>query len=217
MSLELIPTDDGSFTFYRADIDETYHSRHGAKQESQYVFIDKGLKHYYNLHKPEIIRIFEVGFGTGLNALLTLEQAPCKIDYKGVEKFPIDNETHKSWLNQMDLDQQIGSSVIDFDWDKKCAYKDHFIHKSSKDLFDFETQDNAFDLIYFDAFGFRAQEEMWTSEVCQYMHQILDTNGVLVTYAAKGLVRRNLESAGFVCERLEGPPGKREMLRATKI
>jgi tRNA U34 5-methylaminomethyl-2-thiouridine-forming methyltransferase MnmC len=217
MSLELIPTEDGSFTFYRADIDETYHSRHGAKQESQYVFLDKGLKYYCSLHQPEVIRIFEVGFGTGLNALLTLEQAQCSVDYKGVEKFPIDTETHKKWLKQMDLNHSIGAAIIDLDWDKKCAFENHIIHKSSNDLFDFETQDNAFDLIYFDAFGFRAQEEMWTSAVCKYMHQILDTKGILVTYAAKGLVRRNLESAGFICERLEGPPGKREMLRATKI
>lgn len=217
MSLELTPTQDGSYTFYRSDIDETYHSRHGALQESQHVFINMGLLHYYNLHQPSGIRIFEVGFGTGLNTLLSLAQAPCTIDYKGIEKFPIEKETHHTWLKHMNLDQQIGSALIELNWDKKSAFNNHFINKSSADLFDFEKQDNAFDLIYFDAFGYRAQEEMWTAEVCQYMHSILDHKGILVTYAAKGIVRRNLEAAGFTCERLEGPPGKREMLRASKL
>ena len=217
MSLELTPTQDGSYTFYRADIDETYHSRHGARQESQHVFINMGLLHYHELYKPPIIRIFEVGFGTGLNTLLSLEQAPCTIDYKGVEKFPIDKLTHSNWLSHMDLDQKTGKELIELEWDTHHQLNQHFIHKSSKDLFEFEKQDLAFDLVYFDAFGFRAQEEMWTTEVCHYMYSILDQKGVLVTYAAKGMVRRNLEAAGFICERLEGPPGKREMLRASKL
>ena len=217
MSLELIETQDGSYTFYRADIDETYHSRHGAEQESMHVFIQYGLNYYSNLHTPERVSIYEVGYGTGLNALLSLHHANCAVDYYGIEKFPIPEKQHLGWLDKSKLNPEIGQAMITAAWNETCELNHHTVFKSDADLFDFKQHKKPFNIIYFDAFGFRAQEEMWTLEVCQYLYSILGNNGILVTYAAKGLVRRNLQEAGFATERLPGPPGKREMLRATKV
>lgn len=217
MSLELIETQDGSFTFYRADIDETYHSRHGAEQESRHVFIQNGLNYYVDLHPVGRVKIYEVGFGTGLNALLSFQQNNCSIDYYGIEKYPIPENQHLKWLEKSKLDKTLGTEMLTATWNSVATFGKHTLVKSNEDLFSFKKHESTFDIIYFDAFGFRAQEEMWTLEVCQYLYSILGNNGILVTYAAKGLVRRNLQEAGFETERLPGPPGKREMLRATKV
>lgn len=218
--VNLLETADGSYSLYRADIDETYHSRHGAKQESEHVFIKTGLNYFLNKWpEKEAVSVFEVGFGTGLNFFLTLNSFPKskQLYYHGVEKFPLDKNIHKNWLQQSTfLQSSLFDKWIDAPWNDIITQENISL---LKDECDFLIKDNfkaIYDVIYMDAFGFRAQEEMWTDDVCQKLFQLCATNGVLVTYCAKGVVRRSLQKVGFICERLPGPPGKREMLRAVK-
>lgn len=218
MNLELLKTADGSYTLYRTDIDETYHSQHGAIQESAYVFIQQGLKYFIEKHPyNDCISIFEVGFGTGLNAILSLEETGKSIHYFTLEKHPIEEKLHKNWLLKCGLNNVLSNTIVNAEWNKKVEINQHFLHKAHKCLFDFDDKKNSFDIVYFDAFGFRAQEEMWQQNVCNYLFQLLKNGGILVTYAAKGSFRRNLVNTGFTCEKLPGPPGKREMIRATKL
>ena len=218
--VNLLETADGSYSLYRADIDETYHSRHGAKQESEHVFIKSGLNYFLNKWpEKEAVSVFEVGFGTGLNFFLTLNSFPKskQLYYHGVEKFPLDKNIHKSWLQQSTfLQPSLLDKWINTPWNDTITHENISL---LKDECDFLIQDNfkaIYDVIYMDAFGFRAQEEMWTDDVCLKLFQLCAKNGVLVTYCAKGVVRRSLQKVGFICERLPGPPGKREMLRAVK-
>ena len=217
---ERIQTDDGSDTLYLAGISEHYHSTFGAIQESRHVFIESGLK---NCPKSTLT-IFEVGFGTGLNAYLTLLEALSskqKINYITVEKYPLDAEIWES-LNypslisegSVDLFQAIHRSA----WNEKVRINDYLtIMKLSSDIADLDySKLPAFDLIYFDAFSPDKQPELWAKPILNQIKRHCNQNGIFVTYCAKGEVRRNLVAVGFIVERLPGPPGKREMLRATK-
>ena len=218
--VDLLETADGSFSLYRADIDETYHSRHGAKQESEHVFIKTGLLFFLNKWpEKQQISIFEVGFGTGLNFFLTLNNFPANKNmfYHGVEKFPLEKNIHKKWLQQSTfLESESCDKWIEADWNSTINQQNISLLKDESDFLDQKNFKPIYDIIYMDAFGFRAQEEMWTDDVCEKLFQLCATNGVLVTYCAKGVVRRSLQKVGFICERLPGPPGKREMLRAIK-
>lgn len=216
---EIRTTADGSVTIFLPQWDESYHSKHGAIQEAKHVFIESGLNF---VNKAEL-SILEIGFGTGLNALLTLIEAKnkhLKIDYTGVEAFPI-KPNEISALNYSQILND-ASFEADFDklhasdWENKVIINAHFTLKKVQSLFEEISFDNQFDLIYFDAFGFRVQPELWSEKIFNFMYKALKKEGVLVTYACRTPIKKAMEAAGFKTEKLPGPPGKREMLRAIK-
>lgn len=219
MKRKIILTADGSKTIQIEDWDEQYHSKHGAVQEAYHVFISQGLR----LFKNRSINLLEIGFGTGLNALITLLEAPklnLHIDYVGVEAFPVSLEevAELGYCEQLDCMDKQGEfqKMHEIPWEEQFSIADGFtLIKQKKDFLQVDDT-NLFNLIYFDAFGARVQPELWTEDVFSRMYRALQEEGVLVTYAAKGSVRRAMQAVGFSVERLPGPPGKREMLRATK-
>lgn len=219
--IEVRITADGSTTLYRKDIDETYHSNHGALQEARHVFIHQGLCQKLDL---EEIKILEVGLGTGLNALLTYLHASDnakKIDYHGLEAHPL----NESILRQVNYAQMIDDIrahdawlyLHEKPWNEVFAWSPQIkMTKIHEKLQNFEPIAEFYDIIYFDAFGFRAQEEMWDFKILEKLHKALKNNGFLVTYCAKGSFKRDLKALGFRVENVPGPPGKREMTRAIK-
>lgn len=207
---ELVKTADGSFTLFIPEVEETYHSTHGAVQESMHVFIENGLK----ACDKESIRVLEVGLGTGLNAMLTLQNATTKIDYSALEPYPLSkeilNELAASRSDQFEMKFHVSNAG---EW---ISLQENFSFiRMEVGLEEFSSEEK-FDVIYYDAFGPRVEPGLWTLERMQQCFDLLNDGGVLVTYCAKGEVRRNLQAAGFVVERLAGPPGKREMLRGVK-
>ena len=219
MKREIITTGDGSKTIQIMDWQEQYHSKHGAIQEAYHVFIKSGL----DLFKKQEINILEIGFGTGLNAFITLiefEKRKLKVNYTGVEAYPVSVEE----LDQLNYLEELKSLArkTDYDlmhtspWGKTVEIVADFGLKKEQILFKDISAVAEYDLIYFDAFGARVQPELWTVEIFQIMFNAMKSNGYLVTYAAKGSVRRAMQEVGFLVERLPGPPGKREMLRAQK-
>jgi tRNA U34 5-methylaminomethyl-2-thiouridine-forming methyltransferase MnmC len=213
-------TADGSNTLFNETIGEHYHSTHGALQESKHVFIEAGLKHV--IQDKEEISIFEVGFGTGLNFLLTLEycnEHHKKLLYYAIEAFPLTKEELTSTGYQQ--------YVLQGTWDSLLThYEAALLQETSlapgrglyipfDTLEKYETNQQ-FDLIYYDAFSVQHQPEMWTDEIISHACSFLKKGGVLVTYAITGKLKRALKSIGFTIEKLQGAPGKREMLRATK-
>ena len=225
---EFIITEDGSHTLFVPELNEHYHSIHGAIQESMHVFIQTGLNTFTD---KKDISIFEVGFGTGLNALLTLREAISQqknIKYTTIEKYPIrleeieilnyPNALGGELKNEFELLHNADwGSFSNIDLNKNKTGEATFnLKKVHLDLRNFAPE-NTFDLIYFDAFSPNVQPELWSEEVFNTMYQCLNVGGILVTYSAKGFVKRNLRSAGFLVKRLPGPLGKREMLRASKF
>ena len=219
MEREIIRTSDGSTTIHIKDWDECYHSKHGAIQEAKHVFIKNGLALFPN----QKVSILEIGFGTGLNAFITYLEAKKFeqiIDYVGVEAYPISEEELKSMNYPEELDA-LDSKVIfdkmhDGNWEEKNLLSDSFSLTKRKQFFEEIDDIEKFDLIYFDAFGYRVQPELWTVEVFERMYKSLKPNSVLVTYAARGVIKRNMIEVGFTVEKMAGPPGKREMFRARK-
>lgn len=219
MKREIVITSDGSSTIHLPDWNENYHSIHGAIQEAKHVFISKGLD---AIVLPEV-SILEIGFGTGLNCFITFLEAEKKnisINYVGVEAFPVTRD-EVSKLNYVSELKAPTQEVV-FDTIHKCTWEEkHEIHSDfwltkRKQFFKDITDEKQFNLIYFDAFGAEHQPELWTVAVFIKMHNALKVDGILVTYSAKGSVRRAMQEVGFSVERLDGPLGKREMLRATK-
>lgn len=216
---ELVKTSDGSVTLYIPELNETYHSKNGAITESQHVFISNGLDY---LDKKEI-SILEIGFGTGLNCIVTfnhVQNKQIKIHYTGVEAYPITDSEIEN-LNYTDFFNS-KNEVLAFSKMHSCNWeveneidKDFTLIKQNKKFVEINC-DNCYDLIYFDAFGPEIQPDLWTEDIFRIMYNSLRKNGVLTTYSAKGSVRRAMQSVGFKVERLPGPPGKREMLRAVK-
>jgi len=226
---KIIITSDGSKTIQIEDWNEQYHSIHGAIQEANHVFIQHGLLFFcaelvsasYKGSHP--INILEIGFGTGLNAFLTLlkaEELQQSINYVGVEAYPVKTEEIQQ-LNYVELISK--QHKVEFDkmhtvpWEELHDISPTFKLEKQEKFFKDITDQNRFDIIYFDAFGARVQPELWTENIFAIMYKALKENGVLVTYSAKGSVRRAMQAIGFTVERLPGPPGKREMLRARKI
>lgn len=216
---KVIKTQDGSSSLFITEWQEHYHSVHGAVQESYHVFIENGLKKVTTKN----INILEVGFGTGLNALITLIEAQklnISVQYDGLEAFPV-QETEHRFLNYAEFFdtenvQNIFDSLFYAKWNENVQIHQNFsLHKKQIFFEKFESL-TTYDLIYFDAFGARVQPELWTEIIFQKMYDALLTNGILVTYSAKGSVRRAMLAVGFEVEKLPGAPGKREMLRATK-
>ncbi len=219
---EIKITSDGSHTIYLPELDETYHSVHGAMQEAEHVFIDAGLMHFKGSAE---VKILEVGFGTGLNAFLTLLEVlngNQQVKYFGVEAFPLSFETIKqlNYVNQLKLTSKKQENFFEqihlAGWNQENILDANFsLTKLKTKIENFDSSEK-FDLIYFDAFGPRVQPEMWEENVLRKMYDVLDSKGALVTYCAKGSVKRLLKEVGFEVETLPGPPGKREMTRATK-
>jgi len=216
-------TGDGSHTLYVPELGEHYHSVFGAIAESKHIFLEAGFKHIY---RPfEKIRILEIGFGTGLNALLTCiesEAKGCKMKYTTIELNPLQEDVY-SLLNFADLinyrdSREIFLRLHQLPWNKWAHLTENFfLLKINTSLEAYQPAKEAFDLVYFDAFGPDIQPEMWTKEVFNKIAFGLKKHGVLVTYSTKGTVKRNLSGAGFSLEKLPGPRGKREFLKAIKI
>lgn len=216
---QIIKTDDGSHTLFIPELNEHYHSTHGAIQESVHIFIKTGLSCFTNNVDVDIL---EVGFGTGLNAYLTCIEADNRdlnINFTTVEKYPVTDDE----IKQLNYASEFAGDRNDYfkhihsvKWNVFSRISDNFkLKKVEVELLNF-APDNKFNLIYFDAFAPDIQPKLWTESVFEKMYRCMKIGGILVTYSAKGQVRRNMQSAGFKVERLPGPPGKREMLRATK-
>ena len=210
-----MPTGDGSVTIYHRDLQEHYHSIYGAIQESRHVFIHAGLR--YTAISP--VKVFEMGFGTGLNALLTcLESLSNKrtIQYDGIDAYPLGEEVIRQ-LNYPELldgdAKALFHTLHNSPWNETQTVSSLFTFtKIHNDLLNFTPVDE-YDVIYFDAFNPAVQPELWDTAIFRKMFQGLNPGGILTTYSATGWVRRNMMEAGFEVEKLPGPPGKREMLR----
>lgn len=215
---EVITTGDGTVSLYRPDIDETYHSRHGAVQESLHVFIRSGLE---LLVEKKEVHVLEVGLGTALNAFLTLlkaEGSGVKIFYTSLETYPLPYEVWSQvTYPSNEGEQESFNAIHEAKWNEWVEITPFFsIRKLEASAFTVELEVESFDLMYYDAFGPRAQSEMWSVDLFARLTRWMKPQSIWVTYCAKGQVRRDLESCGWVMERIPGPPGKREMLRGTK-
>ena len=221
--LQLIQTADGSNTIFNSEIGENYHSKHGALQESQHVFLKSGLHYFLSVKEASQVSILEVGLGTGLNFLLSADfcmQQQIKLDYVGIEAFPLNTEL----IRQTGYDHYISKSL----WENfQGMYPSAINHKIKingfcelelvhRELLNFESP-QLFDVIYFDAFAAVHQPEMWGEEAIAHTVSFLKTGGAFVTYAITGNLKRQLKALGFTVEKAPGAPGKREMLRATKL
>lgn len=218
----LTPTADGSNTLFNEEIGEHYHSSHGAVQESKHVFVEAGLNHALMLLEIKEISILEVGFGTGLNFLLSFahcEENEIKLNYTGIEAFPLKFETitttgYQHYVNTTIWHRFITNYEISLTQSTKLT-DDCALMIAHTTLQDFNTEQK-FDLLYFDAFSVRHQPELWTNEMIAHACSFLKPGGIFVTYAITGNLKRAVKSCGFTIEKLPGAPGKREMFRATK-
>lgn len=212
-------TQDGSHSMMSSAYGVSYHSKHGAIQETQHVFIDAALK-YKAAHQNQL-NILDIGMGTALNAymtLLTAKEEKLQINYTAIEAYPI-SVADASTLNYASLLNQEEPSFLFFhecDWNKTHQLNNQFTFLKKLNSFHDIDYANQFDIIYFDAFAPNAQPDLWEAPLLTKMYEALKANGVLTTYCAKGVVKRTLKSIGFEIEGIPGPPGKREMTRATK-
>ena len=217
--MQIEQTADGSYTLFVPELNEHYHSVKGALTESQHIFINMGLKHCSVL-EPHIL---EIGFGTGLNAFLTLleaEKSHRNVHFTTIERYPLDIDTIRSmnYPAQIAPDYTTAYEALHTAiWNKDAHITDYFtLHKIEADFTHYQFS-TGYDVIYFDAFAPEKQPEMWSQELFNQLYSVLNKGGILTTYCAKGVIRRMLLAAGFIVERLPGPPGgKREILRATK-
>lgn len=219
MEREIIQTLDGSTTIHLKDWDECYHSKHGAIQEAKHVFIQNGLSLFPN----QSVSILEIGFGTGLNAFITLLESKKlhqSIHYVGVEAYPVNaaEVIAMNYVTELNAfsDEALFKKMHESNWDEKVVLHPEFELTKRKQFFDEIDAVEEFDLIYFDAFGYRVQPELWSTAIFKKMFTALRPGGKLVTYAARGVVKRSMIEVGFTVEKLAGPPGKREMFRASK-
>ena len=217
MGLEIRLTKDNSPTLYNDELNETYHSVHGARQESEHVYIQSGLIEYKD---NESVDIFEMGFGTGLNVLLTDNFSTLnniKVNFHSIELFPLSKEVWselKYPINNQET--EFFNAIHNSKWEENVEIRKGFsLLKEKKSLENIDYSSN-FDLVYFDAFGPDKQPHLWTVHIFERLMKLMKPGGVLVTYSAKGQVRRDFQKVGFIVERIQGPPGKREMLRCRK-
>jgi len=216
---QIVKTADGSDTIYLSELDETYHSIFGAVQEANHIFIENGLKFV----KKDEITVLEIGFGTGLNALLTAKHAienEQKIGFISIEKFPLPLELiiQLSYANHSNPDEMLFRKIHDAEWGKFVQINTYFhLHKIKGDILSPEFEiPKGIDIIFFDAFAPSKQSEIWDEKVFKFLYEFLNTDGILVTYSSAGIVKRALRTAGFSVKRLIGPPGKHHILLATK-
>lgn len=221
--VQIESTADGSHTLFVPSLNEHYHSVNGAKQESEHIYINAGLLHF----TKEKLNLLEIGFGTGLNAYLTLlitEQTTKHIDYTSLELYPLSIDIVKDLNYVENSDSKYKSLYLklhESEWNCKIEITPSFyLTKIQTDFSQLDLPDNSdilFDVIYFDAFAPEKQPEMWSQEIFNYLYSKTNRGGILTTYCAKGVVRRMLQQAGYCVERLAGPPGKREILRAVRL
>lgn len=222
MITEIEITDDGSHTLFNPKLNEHYHSTNGAIQEAKHVFIDTALNHC----GKKDINVLEIGFGTGLNAFMTMIEAhhnDTKIHYTTLELYPI-SVSDSQKLNYADIIDESKKDLFNelhtVNWEETYEITPNFsIHKKQTDFSNIDNvklESNKYDVVYFDAFGPDKQPEMWQEELFEKIYASMSVGGILTTYSAKGAIRRMLQSIGFKMERLPGPPGKREMLRGVK-
>jgi tRNA U34 5-methylaminomethyl-2-thiouridine-forming methyltransferase MnmC len=219
--VSLITTGDGSPSLLNKALDETYHSRHGALQESNYVFIDKGLAFLHQEKNHPEIRILEIGFGTGLNAWLTFQyhlKNEFPVHYTSLETYPLPEAVY-SLLNYQfrEAEKKSFLQLHQTHWNEVVEMAKGFSLEKVNQPLQTYSSNQKFNLIYYDAFAPNKQPDMWTIETLAKATTLLDKNGVLVTYCAKGQLKRDLKTLGLAVESLSGPPGKREMVRAIKM
>ncbi|WP_353149752.1 tRNA (5-methylaminomethyl-2-thiouridine)(34)-methyltransferase MnmD [Flavobacterium sp.] len=221
MKHEIIITKDGSTSIYIPEWEETYHSKFGAIQEAKHVFIKNGLALFEDVLE---ISILEIGFGTGLNALITMleaEKQQIKVNYIGVEAYPVtlDEIVQLNYATQL----EVPNRQVDFEqlhtlpWEVTTEVTPYFTLTKRKQFFSDITDENAFDIVYFDAFGYNVQPELWNEAIFEKMYIALKNNGILTTYACRTTIKNAMQAVGFQTMKLPGAPGKREMLRALKI
>lgn len=223
MKPELRLTGDGSHTLFLADLNENYHSVHGAFTESMHVFIQHGL---YALPGWPVQgkHILEIGLGTGLNALFTWNEARkngIHLSYTSIEAFPLPEEItgalNYSAFPGLEDTTGIFRELHELPWNEEVNWKEYIIlHKMHRSVQQAEWPAGTFDLVYFDAFAPEKQPDMWSEDIFSRLYEAMIPGGILVTYCAKGVVKRTLRTCGFTVEALPGPPGKREMTRARK-
>ncbi|HUH19029.1 tRNA (5-methylaminomethyl-2-thiouridine)(34)-methyltransferase MnmD [Albibacterium sp.] len=219
--MNVVKTEDGSSTLFNPEIGEHYHSTHGALQESKHVFLKSGLQFFLNKQAQQAVSVLEIGFGTGLNYLVTAEyclETNIRLDYTGIELNPLSKETLIQIGNIKHISPPIGNEFL---VNYENAMHSQINTKSGKlfiDICDVTSykSDSYFDIIYFDAFAAIHQPEMWSHETLAHVCSYLKTGGVFVTYAITGNLKRIMKSLGFAIEKAPGAPGKREMLRAVK-
>lgn len=218
---QIIETQDGSHSIFSERFGVPYHSKYGAIQESRHVFIEAGL--YLQALSRKTVTILEIGFGTGLNAFLTLlesEKRGFHTEYVAVEAFPVDLKQ----VRQLNYPELLGEPprteefylLHEAEWNKEHRINEYFLFRKVRGAFEEIDFQEAFDLLYFDAFAPNAQPELWEYPVLERMYRALRKEGVLVTYCAKGVVKRRFKALGFEVETIKGPPGKREMIRCRK-
>jgi tRNA U34 5-methylaminomethyl-2-thiouridine-forming methyltransferase MnmC len=215
---KIIVTGDGSHTLYVPEINEHYHSIHGAIQESMFIFIQNG----FDYCKADPVNILEIGFGTGLNAFLTAIRSmkgTRKVHYTTVENYPLpvhitDSLNYHTYTGKGT--QELFSLIHSAQWNRDVSICDSFILRKIETDVTQEFPDGKYDLIYFDAFGPDKQPEIWSKEVFGKIASCTNEKGIFVTYSAKGEVKRNLKEYGFTVSLLPGPPGKRQIIRADK-
>ena len=224
MERDIILTEDGSHTIANKSLNATYHSIFGAISESKHVYIEAGLNFFIKQKNPGSLSIFEMGFGTGLNSLLSLieaENQDIKISYTAIEPYPVSVQqamllNYPENLGSPDLEkpfQLLHSSAFN----EIVSVSDHFnFKKIDQSITHYQTRD-VLDIIFYDAFAPAAQPELWTQEIFYKMFEMLNPGGILTTYCSKGSVRRAMQSAGFQVERIPGPKRKREILRARRF
>ncbi len=220
MKHEIIITKDGSTSIYIPELDETYHSRFGAIQEAYHVFIKNGLDLFDTVSE---ISILEIGFGTGLNALITMLEAEIrqiKVNYVGVEAYPVafDEIVQLNYVSQLEVPNRRADfeQLHTLPWEATIEVSTYFTLTKRQQFFSDITDENAFDLIYFDAFGYSVQPELWNEAIFEKMFSALKSKGILTTYACRTTIKNAMQTVGFQTMKLPGAPGKREMLRALK-
>lgn len=222
MDVRLICTGDESSSLFVPALNETYHSKNGALTESRHVFWEAGFRHLVQTFAVPAVRALDVGLGTGLNAWITIREKTAHFPhlplcYHGLEKYPLPADL----IGQLNYSlsgpgTSLFHSLHDAPWDMPVDIDSQVkLFKQQVDLLSFSASMH-YNLVYFDAFSPDTQPEMWGREVFAYLFHVMSQPAILVTYCAKGIVRRRLQEVGFQVERLPGPPGKREMLRAVK-
>lgn len=209
MDVKIILTSDGSHSLLNTTLDETYHSRHGAVQESQHVFIKNGLEFFAERNPVRPIKVFEVGFGTGLNALLTVNTG-LDVEYTSIEAFPLEESVYGQ------LNYQPKELLLEVHRNQQLETRNFKLRKIHATLEAISLPANEFDLVFYDAFAPSKQPSMWELPMIEKVCNALAVGGLFVTYCAKGQLKRDLKGLGMEVETLPGPPGKKEMVRGTK-
>lgn len=219
--MKIVETNDGSYTLFHPEVGEHYHSKHGALQESKHVFLQSGLQYLLQLQQSTSIRLLEVGFGTGLNYLITADYCLSQsidLHYIGIERYPLSKDLILQTNHTEHVSPQVANEffqVYSQAQDNRTSMQHGSLHIDVCNVTDFKTEEPV-DLIYFDAFAAVHQPEMWSFETLNPICGYLKSGGVFVTYAITGHLKRTMKSLGFNIEKAPGAPGKREMLRAVK-